>query len=249
MPCRWRAMIIDVEEEQLVVISDLHLGNPSSRAAASIQGFLDYIQAQGFSLCLNGDAFEMLQTRFHHLLRDALPLMNQISRLYREGLRVYYVVGNHDIYVEHFLDQWFVTAVCPFLNVESGGKRIRVEHGHLYDPFFSRVPDLYESVTRLGGNLLFMRPDIYRLWDSGARVLDQHVRGHALNQDGLINQHRAAASVLRRGFDAVVYGHTHRPERTELADGLFVNSGAWVRDSSYVQISGGQVELKRWMAN
>jgi UDP-2,3-diacylglucosamine pyrophosphatase LpxH len=52
-----------------------------------------------------------------------LPLMTQISRLRREGRRVYYVVGNHDIYVEHFLDEWLGTTVCPFLNITSGGKR------------------------------------------------------------------------------------------------------------------------------
>lgn len=107
----------------MVVVSDLHLGNPASNAGPSFRSFLDYVRAEGFALCLNGDAVEMLHTRFSHLIREVLPLMTQISRLRREGRRVYYVVGNHDIYVEHFLDEWLGTTVCPFLNITSGGKR------------------------------------------------------------------------------------------------------------------------------
>lgn len=238
-------MIIHVAEERLVVVSDLHLGNPASRSGASFRAFLDYVRAEGFSLCLNGDGFEMLQTRFSRLVRDALPLMTQIGRLRREGRRVYYVVGNHDIYVEHFLDEW-LGAVCPFLNVTSGGKRIRIEHGHLYDPVFSHAPDLYESLTRLSGHLLFIRPDVYRLWDAAARGFDQRRRSSAKGSHDLPIYHRAAAEVLRRGFDAVIYGHTHRAETVELTDGLYVNSGNWVRGGTYVEIDEGHVELKRW---
>jgi UDP-2,3-diacylglucosamine pyrophosphatase LpxH len=237
-------VIIDIAEERLVVASDLHLGNPASHAASSFPAFLDYVRAEGFSLCLNGDGFEMLQTRFARLIRDALPLMTQLSRLRREGRRVYYVIGNHDIYMEHFLDEWLVTGVCPFLNVTSGGKRIRIEHGHLYDPVFSRWPAFYEFITRLSGHLLFVRPDVYRLWNSVARHLDR--RRSVRTSEGPTTYHAAASEVLRRGFDAVVYGHTHRAETTQLEGGLYVNSGQWVRGGEYVEINAGHVELKRW---
>jgi UDP-2,3-diacylglucosamine pyrophosphatase LpxH len=240
-------VIIDVAEERLVVISDLHLGNPASHAAASIPAFLDYVRTQGFTLCINGDGFEMLQTRFSRLIRDALPLLTQISRLRREGQRVYYVVGNHDIYVEHFLDEWLATRICPFINLTSGGRRIRIEHGHLYDPVFSRSPDLYESLTRLAGLALFLRPDVYQLWDSAAQRLDRRLRRSAQGPDDAMTYHRAAAEVLRRGFDTVIYGHTHRAETVQLANGLYINCGSWVRAGTYVEIDNGNVELKRWV--
>lgn len=113
-------MMIDVTAERLIVISDLHLGNPASRAWEQLPDFLDYVRTERLALCINGDGFEMLQTRFSRLIREALPLMTHISRLRREGLPVYYVAGNHDIYVEHFLDEWLATRICPFLNVTSG---------------------------------------------------------------------------------------------------------------------------------
>jgi len=239
-------VIIHAAEERLVVVSDLHLGNPASQAGATLPAFLEFVRREEISLVINGDGFEMLQTRFSRLVREALPLMTQISRMRREGHRVYYVVGNHDIYVEHFLDEWLATRICPFLNVTSGGKRIRIEHGHLYDPVFSRSPDLYESLTRLAGLALFVRPDVYELWDRAAQVLDRRLRRSAQEAEEPITYHRAAAEVLRRGFDAVIYGHTHRAETVQLANGLYINSGSWVRACTYVEIDNGTVELKQW---
>jgi UDP-2,3-diacylglucosamine pyrophosphatase LpxH len=237
-------VITDAAEERLVVVSDLHLGNPASDAAGPFRGFLEYVREERYSLCINGDGFEMLQTRFARVVREAMPVMSRISRLRQEDLRVYYVVGNHDIYLEHFLDDWMVTGIGPFLNLTSGGKRIRIEHGHIYDPIFSRAPDFYESLTRILGLAVFMRPDTYRQWDVAAQWLDKICR--APRGDDRSPQHRAAAEVLRRGFDAVVHGHTHRPEITELDGGLYVNGGAWLHNATYVEIDHGRLELRTW---
>jgi UDP-2,3-diacylglucosamine pyrophosphatase LpxH len=239
-------MIIDVAEERLVVVSDLHLGNPASRAASSFPSFLDYVRTEGFSLCLNGDVVEMLQTRLSRIMRDAVPLMTQISRLCREGRHIYYIVGNHDIYVEHFLDDWFLLRVCPFLNVSSGNKRIRVEHGHLYDPAFLRSPKIYESLTRLSRYVLFIRPGVYQMRVPIAARLAQRLRPRPQESEDSLTYHDAAAEALGRGFDAVVYGHTHHAETVELDKGLYLNSGAWMHGRTYIEIDRGRVELKTW---
>ena len=241
------SVIIDVAEERLVIVSDLHLGNPASRAASSFPSFLDYVRDEGLTLCLNGDSVEMLQTRLSRIMRDAVPLMTQISRMCRDGQNVYYIVGNHDIYVEHFLDEWFVLQVCPFLNVFSGGKRIRVEHGHLYDPAFLRAPKFYESLTRLSRYMLFVRPDIYQMWDPIVARLNQRLRRKPQGSEDSPIYHAAAAEVLTRGFDAVVYGHTHHAEIVEFDNGLYLNSGCWMHGGTFVEIDSGRVELKTWL--
>jgi UDP-2,3-diacylglucosamine pyrophosphatase LpxH len=241
-------VIIDVAEERMVVVSDLHLGNPASMASGAFPAFLEHAGREGFAVCLNGDVFEMLQTGFSRVVREALPLMTQLGRARRQGHAVYYVVGNHDIFVEHFLDDWMVKAVCPFVNLTSGGRRIRIEHGHLYDPVFSRWPEGYEFITRLGRPFLFARPDIYLLWDNASHHVDRWTRKRSGTGGEGSPYHRAAAEVLRRGFDAVIYGHTHRAEVIELPGGLYVNAGNWVRGGTYVEIDSGRVELKSWPA-
>ncbi|HTN80538.1 MAG TPA: metallophosphoesterase, partial [Acidimicrobiales bacterium] len=144
-------MIIDAEEGRLFVISDLHLGNPSSTARSRLVEFLEYARLTGTSVCVNGDGFEMLQTSFSRLSSDAVPVLNALKRLMRDGNRVYYLVGNHDISLEHFLEDWLFTQIAPFLNLTSGEARIRIEHGHLYDPWFVRYPKSYELGARVLG--------------------------------------------------------------------------------------------------
>lgn len=164
-------MNIDAAEELLVVISDLHLGNPASSARTRLVAFLDHIRDTGASVCINGDGFDMLQTSFSRLAADAIPVLNRLKALQADGRNIYYVIGNHDIVLEHFLEEWSLCRLSPFLNLRSGDRRIRIEHGHLYDPFFAQSPELYEIATRLARYALFAVPDTYQLWANGQRRL------------------------------------------------------------------------------
>ena len=47
----------------------------------------------------------MLQTSFSRLAADAIPVLNRLKALKAEGRNIYYVVGNHDIVLEHFLEE------------------------------------------------------------------------------------------------------------------------------------------------
>ena len=56
----------------------------------------------------------------------------------------------------------------------------------------------------------------------------------------------AAEMLLERGFDTVIFGHTHNALQVDLPNGQYINSGNWLRGSTYVEIDNGKVELKRW---
>jgi UDP-2,3-diacylglucosamine pyrophosphatase LpxH len=240
-------MIIETEQERLLVISDLHIGHPYSVASRNLVTFFEYARQGRYNVCINGDGFEILQARFAHLAADATIVLRSLQRLLKSGLSVFYVIGNHDIVLENFVTAWDGVQITPFLNVTSGGSRIRVEHGHLYDPSFVRNPRLYEWLTRALGPLLRLFPDVYRLWSS-FEELRQKVRRRkspSASIDGLYRE--AAHMLLKRGFDVVVFGHTHRAEDVTLEPGRrYLNSGTWLRGGSYVQIEGGQVSLREW---
>lgn len=239
-------MIIDAPGERLVVVSDLHVGNPFSSASENLGAFLQFVRRGGYDLCINGDAFEILQTSFTSLARDSIGVLNQVRDLIEAGRRVYYVVGNHDIALEHFLETWGQIHICPFLNVTHGDQRIRVEHGHLYDPFFMRHPDLYEFLTRAAGPLLHVYPDVYYVWSYYQRIKDRlSSRGKKQLQEQSV-YYEAAALLMSRGFDSVVFGHTHKAESVELESGLYINSGNWLRGGHYVEILNGVPRLRRW---
>ena len=251
-------MNIEAAEERLVVVSDLHLGNPVSTARARLVAFLDHLRDTGTSVCINGDGFDMLQTSFSRLAADIIPVINRLKALRADGHRIYYIVGNHDIVFEHFLDEWSLCRLSPFLNLHSGNRRIRIEHGHLYDPFFARSPLLYGIATRLARYALFAAPDTYKLWAKAEQLLQEAHRlriagtGTAHHNDhrhiSFVGSpyHEAASMILRRGFDAVVFGHTHAAEMVTLPEGLYVNSGNWLSGSTYVEINRGELFMRTW---
>jgi UDP-2,3-diacylglucosamine hydrolase len=240
-------MITSIQSDRLVVISDLHLGNPFSLAKRRVIPFLKWAAQERFDLCINGDGLEIAQASFQKIAFDVPEFFKMLGEFKRAGREVYYVTGNHDIALEHFLEDWGVMKVSPFLNVHSSGKRIRIEHGHIYDPFFVKYPVLYETLTHLGGWALKIHPEIYRLWISFERFTSR-LRAR---KTGILGEkphfREAALELARRGFDAVVFGHTHHPGESELENGSrYLNSGSWMLTPHYVKIEQGEVNLLSW---
>ena len=58
----------------------------------------------------------------------------------------------------------------------------------------------------------------------------------------------AAEELARRGFDAVVFGHTHYAGELPLNDNRarYLNTGSWFKDPHFVTIEHGEVTLRPW---
>lgn len=240
-------MMTSTRAERLVVISDLHLGNPFSHGRDKAVQFLRWASERGFDICINGDGLEIAQASFSKLAMEIPEFVRVLLDLKKKGRSVYYIVGNHDIALEHFLEDWGPLKVCPFLNVTSGKSRIRVEHGHLYDPFFVSHPDLYEVLTRIAGIFLAIHPNAYRLWIAFEK-LRAKLRAR---KTGIIGEPpefaEAAQEIVKRGFDTVIFGHTHHRGEISLAEGKrYLNPGSWLLSCDYVEIDSGQVSMRKW---
>jgi UDP-2,3-diacylglucosamine pyrophosphatase LpxH len=94
---------------------------------------------------------------------------------------------------------------------------------------------------------LHFYPDVYRLW-THYESLKQRTRVLLARGEGRPSvYHEAAEMLLARGFDAVVFGHTHQAEDVVLGShGRYLNCGNWVRGGSFVEIDRGTVNLRRW---
>jgi UDP-2,3-diacylglucosamine pyrophosphatase LpxH len=248
-------MNTDVREERLIITSDLHMGNRLFPINRSFVELAKFALRNDFSLCVNGDGVDVIQMSFAQLTRQ-LGAAAAIFKKYPDaGLRIYYTVGNHDIVLEHFLQDWGGVVVVPFINVESGERRIRVEHGHMYDDNFLTYPGLYTAVMVLGRWAISIHPRVYEgLEGANSAVvaighLTRRLRGAEAEPempDGIVGEHpsfrMAAEEISMRGFDAVVLGHTHRPGKVRLqSGGMYFNTGAWMMKPYCVAIDEGRV--------
>ena len=242
-------MITEIIDQKLVVISDLHLGNPFSKAKNPTVEFFHWAGREGFDIVINGDGFEIAQVSFSKIARDVPEVFHAIKSFTARGRNLYYVIGNHDIVLENFLNDWGGFKMAPFLNVWSKDKRIRIEHGHLYDPFFANHPELYEILTALAGIPLALHPSFYKLWIKlemfKSKFFDKKVVGGIPGEDPAFRE--AAIELSQRGFDAVVFGHTHHAGEATLPNGCeYFNTGSWLMGTPYLQIENGKLEMKRW---
>lgn len=242
-------MITEIEQDRLLVISDLHLGNPFCKIQNEVKDFCRFAQSGGYSLCINGDGFDFAQSSSKRLAKQASQMFRESTRLARNGLNVYYVIGNHDIILEHFYDAWDDVNVLPFLNVWSGDKLIRIEHGHLYDPVYANYSTMHEVGTRAFGLILGLWPEAYRLQMWTERMLS-YLRGDA-KHGGIPGEpeefRQMAASMAQRGFDSIIFGHTHHAGRIDLGSGKeYFNAGSWLIRPDYLEIDSGKISLKTW---
>jgi UDP-2,3-diacylglucosamine pyrophosphatase LpxH len=254
-------MITNICEDRLIIISDLHLGNPFCFSKRKIVEFLAYAADNDYNLCINGDGFDIAQTSFVKLAQEVPEVFKQFRRFAKKNLKVYYVIGNHDMVLEHFFEDWDLFTLAPFLNVTSGDLRVRIEHGHLYDPFFIKMPELYEIVTHIAGFFLSMTPWWYKFWmglekwwykfwmgfDKMLGYLRQR-KTRKQNIVGIVGEapsiSQAARRILDRGFDAVVFGHTHHPGEVDINNLKYFNTGSWLLHTLYVEITDGTISLK-----
>lgn len=244
-------MSIHIKEDRLVVISDWHLGNPFCSVKHDIVRFLDYVHANKFSLCINGDGLDISQTSFSRLARDVPEIFSRIRKILNDGGNVYYTIGNHDIVLEHFFEDWGPFHLVPFLNLRSGNKRIRIEHGHLYDPFFVKSPGLYSIATAAAGVVLGIVPSVFKAWIAWENfVYTRSGKNSAIARAERGENRAFLEAVLElqsRAFDVVIFGHTHHASMLEFGNGQqYVNTGSWLVVPAFAEIDHGEVVLRRW---
>ncbi|MBN1334575.1 MAG: hypothetical protein JXB39_01290 [Deltaproteobacteria bacterium] len=123
------------EDCPLYVVSDVHLGD-GSRSDAFVAkdreflAFLEEVRREGIHLVIAGDIVDFPQAiTFTRVLKAHGPVFHALSQMAQEA-GVTYIWGNHDIDISLYRDllRW---DVCSAVEV---GDRLRVEHGHRYDP-------------------------------------------------------------------------------------------------------------------
>jgi UDP-2,3-diacylglucosamine pyrophosphatase LpxH len=246
-----------VREERLLVISDVHMGNPMHRPRQEFMDLVRFALENKYSLVINGDGIDIAQLSLTRLTADLTPSIGLLSRFMEAGQRIYYTVGNHDIALENFLNDLGWMKVVPFLNVYSGDKRIRVEHGHTYDGMFLRYPRTYTVFTAIGRMAIWISPKFYdfihHLNLRWIRFAEWVLSGFGAKQRKVEDPTKripgerqcfgdGAEDVGMHGFDAVVFGHTHLPGAIEHAVGQnYYNTGGWFSNPYAFIVYQGQI--------
>ncbi|HUN04831.1 MAG TPA: metallophosphoesterase, partial [Niabella sp.] len=86
---------------EVVVISDVHLGTYGCRAAELLK-YLKSINPK--ILILNGDIIDIWQFSKRYWPETHMKVLRKLMKFVAEGVKVYYLTGNHDELLRKFAD-------------------------------------------------------------------------------------------------------------------------------------------------
>ena len=213
---------------RIAVISDLHIGAEDFRPDGFGE-FLDHLEREHDEIILLGDVFECY---FPVLPWKALAEYDRWDRRYDDITRRFrsakYTIlsGNHDMVACR------ARGIPSRTEREQEGFRVLFSHGHENEP-------AYGSPLRIRLVELYMWL-VYRLKRLGLPALYEYSyrMDYALNmKDGGAVHVEAARDHVRRGYDVVVFGHTHVARHVELrGGGVYINTGDCLRRRMYASL-------------
>jgi len=236
-------------------ISDIHLGTRH----AQVNELLDFLrETECRYLYLVGDLIDGWQLKSNWHWEDSYNvLIQKLLRKGRKETRIIYISGNHDEFIEQFLNVNFgsVMLAREVIHTAADGKRYLVLHGHQFDGimYFNRLLDrigtrLYDWILDL--NVHFNR--IRRSLGFGYWSLAAYLKYKAKAAVKYVSDYEDAIvqAARKHNVHGVICGHIHRAEIKTVGDIVYLNSGDWVEScTALVEDFDGKIELIHFHEN
>jgi UDP-2,3-diacylglucosamine pyrophosphatase LpxH len=232
-----------------VILSDVHLGTPHSKAD-EVTHFLKHVRCE--RLLLNGDIIDGWRlrrdgrwTKAHtRFVRRVLTLVQ------KKDTDVVYLRGNHDDFLARLLPMQFdrLNLVEDYV-LESASGRYLVLHGDVFDGvvknmvFLAHLGDMgYALLLRLNRTYNWFRKLRGQEYFSLSAAIKARVK-QAVSFVGKFEE-QVAALARERGCTGVICGHIHTAADKQI-DGIhYLNSGDWVESlTAIVEHHDGRFEL------
>lgn len=209
-----------------IFISDLHLGKKDSK----YKDFLKLLSYDKYDeLYLVGDIFDLWVEDFSYIRKTCCDFFVTLEYQMSQGLKVIYIVGNHDSDIDVDGDSLF-NKMDVSIAVKVGD--MRLFHGHQYDylmkkyflliRFCTWFISLFNSSYQVSLASKNKKPVFKKLLDD--------IKQHAVDDNS--------------DAKTIMMGHTHIPEDIMVKGIRYVNLGDWVTHSTYAVETDGKLELR-----
>jgi UDP-2,3-diacylglucosamine hydrolase len=241
--------------------SDVHLGLGSRQSNLDREGallrFLKMVEAERpEALYILGDLFDYWFEYRTVIPRGFIRTLGAIASIVDAGVRVEYLMGNHDFgHRDFFEGELGVRVHGGDVEQTIAGRRCYLAHGDgkaFNDTGYLILKKVLRA--RVSKSLFrFLHPDIgigtaaYVSRRSRDYTAQKNYDGEKPGEsDGLYAF--AEKKIAQEGFELVVMGHSHRPRQVDLPGGTYINLGTWLKDRSYLVLDEDRLELLRFEA-
>jgi UDP-2,3-diacylglucosamine pyrophosphatase LpxH len=220
----------------VVVISDVHLGTYGCKAKELTQ-YLKSIAPQ--MLILNGDIIDGWQFSKRYFPSTHLSVIKELVNMVSRGTRMVYITGNHDEMLRRYsgleLGNFQLT---DKLVIEINNKMTWIFHGDVFDHTNQGAARIIAKLGSFGYGLLIQlnRFTNFVLKLFGKKKVSFSKRIMQGVNKAIVKMHAfeqtTASIAIDKGYDFVVCGHIHQPEKKRIENHkgavTYLNSGDWV---------------------
>ncbi|MCZ4224325.1 UDP-2,3-diacylglucosamine diphosphatase [Pedobacter rhodius] len=226
---------MDKRNVDVVVISDVHLGTYGCHAKELLK-YLKSIKPK--TLILNGDIIDIWQFSKSYWPESHMKVIRKLMKFVSEGVEVHYLTGNHDEMLRKFDGMEMGSFhLANKLILELDGKKAWFFHGDVFDVTMQHSKWL-AKMGAVGYDTLILINSfvnwILKAFGREKMSFSKKIKAKFKDAVKFINSFEqvAAELAIEKGYDYVVCGHIHQPEKREIAveNGkvTYLNSGDWV---------------------
>lgn len=207
--------------------------------------FIEFLKTEARtcdSLFLLGDIFEFGFVFRGRIMESYEPLIEEITRLISAGIKVFFLAGNHDFWMKGYLKKMGLRIIRDGEILEIMGRKIMLLHGLLKER---------DALSRFARRIMF-NPDcvwLYSLLPCGLGFNLALKASHLSSKRHLPFSKRLLLSSFKMlDCDArlVISGHHHEPLHFHSSNKEFYVTGDWIEDFTYLEMTPGGLELKRY---
>lgn len=239
-----------MKKERVYFISDVHLGinlaGIESREDDLIT-FLKKISLDASEVYIVGDLFDFW-IEYKHAIRPCyFTILHQFKTMVEQGIKINYIAGNHDFALGSFLTDIMGFNIIPDdIAVNIQGRKVYLRHG---DGVIKRDwgyrllrgllrVDLFQKIYKI------MHPNIGVPMASSFSGSSRHFNSSKFTKEREMEYLEAAQRFLKMGHEILFMGHTHHPALYKMSEGIYCNTGEWMKKYSYAVMEKGDLSLK-----
>lgn len=235
---------------EVVVISDVHLGTYGCHAG-ELLSYLKSVQPE--ILILNGDIIDIWQFNKSYWPDSHMQVIKCITGFLAQGVKVYYVTGNHDEMLRKFVG--FEMGSLQIVNkvvLNLDGKKTWIFHGDVFDVTMQNSKWLAKLGAKGYDSLILinrMFNYISEKMGKGKLSLSKKIKNSVKSAVKFINdfEQTAAEIAISNGYHYVICGHIHQPEIRRIigkeGEVTYMNSWDWIENLTALEYNSGSWEL------
>lgn len=239
-----------MKKDKVYFISDVHLGidlqGIESREDDLLK-FLKTITPKASELYIVGDLFDFW-IEYRHAIRPCyFKVLHQFKSMVEAGVKINYIAGNHDFALGTFLSDVLGFTIYPNdVAVNIQGRNVYLRHGdgvigrdwgYRALRKLLRVP-LFQNVYKI------LHPNIGIPLASSFSGSSRHFTSSKFTEERKLEYLEAARSFLKKGHEILIMGHTHHHALYKLEEGIYCNTGEWMKNYSYAVMEKGELSVK-----